>query len=263
MFQPISVDAARRLIREKSPVILDVRDASAFREAHLPNAIQINLPIARSLVDRFGRDQPLLVYCQRGRASAEVAARLLEYGFREVYSLEGGFEAWRVLGAEIQGPAAEGGVVRPGPLADWLLREGGNPDDANVPLADGTLPLIKACQAGRADLVEALIEAGADLGGLDRFGNDALWAACYNGDPATISALLKAGIDLNRRNPGGATALIYAASAGKTAVVAFLLEAGADPLIETEDDFTALDLAANIEILRLLKPVTIRSVPSS
>lgn len=253
MFQEISVAAARRLIRDRSPVILDVRDAAAFRDARIPNALHVSLSTLKAQAGQLARENPLLVYCYRGHLSRDFAELFSDFGFREVYSLEGGFHAWHAGAAEIERPAAVPAVIWSDPLVEWLLDAGGNPDAVNAPLADGTSPLLRACREGREDIAAALIEGGADRGALDSYGNDALWAACYAGDLPTIRALLNAGIDLDRQNRTGATALIYAASAGKTEVVKFLLEAGADPDLTTEDDFTALDLAANIEILRLLR----------
>ena len=60
---------------------------------------------------------------------------------------------------------------------------------------------------------------------------------------------------LRSRNANGATVLMYASSTGKTQWVRFLLEKGADPYLKSLDDFTALDLAANVETLRLLRPL--------
>ena len=51
----------------------------------------------------------------------------------------------------------------------------------------------------------------------------------------------------------GVTVLMYAASAGKTDAVELLVEAGAALDLVNHDDFSALDLASNIEILRYLK----------
>jgi hypothetical protein len=48
---------------------------------------------------------------------------------------------------------------------------------------------------------------------------------------------------------------MYAASTGKHAVVDALLAAGANPRLKTLDDFSALDMAASIECLRLLRGV--------
>ena len=257
MFTQISIEAARQLIREKSPVILDVRDAVAYSDARIPNAIHVTLSTIKTAF-KFGRDAPLLIYCYRGDASQDFAELFSESGFCEVYSLKGGFQAWHAGKAEIERSVASSVVVSSDPVMDWILDEGGNPDDVNTPLADGSPPLIKACQRGRAEVVEALLQAGASLACTDVYGNDALWSACYSADLRTIGVLLKAGADLNRQNRIGATPLIYAASAGKTDVVAFLLEAGADPELRTEDDHSALELAANLDILRLLRRATVR-----
>jgi thiosulfate/3-mercaptopyruvate sulfurtransferase len=258
MFTQISTEAARELIRKKSPIILDIRDATAYSDARIPNAIHVTLSTLRTTF-KLGRDAPLLIYCYRGYASRDFAELFSDFGFREVYSLEGGFQAWHAANAEIERPVASSARVNSDPAIDWILDEGGNPDDPNALLADGFPPLIKACQQGRAEIVKRLIEAGADLGGTDAHGNDALWAACHNGDLRTIDTLLKAGIDLNRQNRTGATPLIYAASAGKLEVVEFLLKAGADPELRTESGHTALELAANLDILRRLRYATARA----
>jgi thiosulfate/3-mercaptopyruvate sulfurtransferase len=257
MSTQISIEVARQLIREKSPVILDVRNAAAYSDARIPNAIHVTLSTIKTAF-KFGRDAPLLIYCYRGDISKDFAELFSESGFREVYSLKGGFQAWHAGNAEIERSVASPAVVNSNPAMDWILDEGGNPDDVNAPLADGSLPLIKACQKGRAEVVEALLQAGAKLACADTYGNDPLWSACYSGDLRTIGALLKAGADLNRQNRIGATPLIYAASAGKTDVVAFLLEAGADPELRTEDGYSALELAANLDILRQLRRAAVR-----
>lgn len=114
--------------------------------------------------------------------------------------------------------------------------------------------IILACRQGRMDVLDYLVQQGADLRALDRHGNNALWAACYAESSSCIEWLLAAGVDIDYQNPGGATALIYASSSGKHGVVLQLLQAGANPALTTMDDFNALDLAANRECLRLLKP---------
>ncbi len=113
--------------------------------------------------------------------------------------------------------------------------------------------LILAARQGRIDILEHLLGQGAELSAVDRYGNNALWAACFSESSPCIKCLLDAGIDIDYQNPSGATVLIYAASSGKQRVVEQLLQAGANPNITTQDDFTALDLAANRECLRLMK----------
>jgi thiosulfate/3-mercaptopyruvate sulfurtransferase len=244
MYRRISTLEARGVIAAKAPLVIDVRDAGAYRNGHIPGALLFSDLNPMELRRTVPRDRALLVYCYHGIASQDVAQMFADFGFGEVYSLDGGFEAWLGDNGAAQ-PAAD-------PLSGWLSEQGFEPGEPNRQ-AGGVWPLLKACQAGRADLVEALAAAGADLAVTDGYGNDALWAACYSESLPTIAALLDAGIDPNRRNPSGATALVFAASSGRTEVVSLLLDRGADPGIQTQDDFTALDLAANVEILNLLR----------
>lgn len=116
--------------------------------------------------------------------------------------------------------------------------------------------LIIAARQGRGDVLNYLLQQNTDLNELDNYGNNALWAACFAESSSCIKQLLDAGIDMDYQNTTGATALTYASSSGKHLVVAQLLQAGANPLLTTLDDFNALDLAANLECLRLLKQAT-------
>jgi len=65
--------------------------------------------------------------------------------------------------------------------------------------------------------------------------------------------LIDAGIDLDNRNLTGATALMYTASSGKADMMQILLQNGADPMIRTDDDYLAVELAATVDCLRLLR----------
>jgi thiosulfate/3-mercaptopyruvate sulfurtransferase len=113
--------------------------------------------------------------------------------------------------------------------------------------------LILAARQGRIDVLNHILNQGADLNVLDLYGNNALWAACFAESAQCIKRLLEAGIAIDFQNSTGASALIYASSSGKHTVVNQLLQAGANPLLSTQDDFSALDLAANRECLRLMK----------
>ena len=77
-----------------------------------------------------------------------------------------------------------------------------------------------------------------------------------NAAPGPIRQLVAAGVPLDHANLTGATALMYAASSGKTEVVQTLLSLGANPHLRTQDDFSALDMAANLDCLRLLRATT-------
>ena len=125
--------------------------------------------------------------------------------------------------------------------------------DIDRALPNGTTPLMHAARVGDIEAVRELLDRGADPALTNADSNGALWFACFADSEACVAALIQAGAPLDNQNVNGATALIYCASAGKTPLVRQLLDAGANPELMTLDDFTALELAANLDCLRLLK----------
>ena len=138
-------------------------------------------------------------------------------------------------------------------MNSWLMAQGFPPDGIEAVIENRMTPLMQACRLGDGAMVDALLQAGAELDATNGDGNNALWLACFSGEVAIIDRLLNSGIAINHQNDSGATCLMYASSSGKTAVVARLLEAGADIGLQNQDDFTALDMAANPECLQLLR----------
>ena len=139
-------------------------------------------------------------------------------------------------------------------LAAFLEHHGFAADNLSALQADGRFtPLMRAAKEGRLEIVEELLLLGADLSVTNTDGCNALWLACYNGNHAIIETLINAGIDLDRQNGNGASALMYVASNSKPDLVKLLLAKGANPTLKNFDDFTALDLAASVECLRLLQ----------
>ncbi|MCP5426502.1 MAG: ThiF family adenylyltransferase [Gammaproteobacteria bacterium] len=70
--------------------VLDVRDPDSYRRSGLPGAHNIPLEQLSSRREELPRDQPILVYCQRGVSSERACRWLLEQGYTEVASLVGG-----------------------------------------------------------------------------------------------------------------------------------------------------------------------------
>jgi len=101
----------------------------------------------------------------------------------------------------------------------------------NAPLdagRGGLTPLMHACCTGRADVVEALIKAGANVNARTSEGRTALMFAAGWGNAATVKALLDAGARENERADDGMTALMFAAARGEMDCLAALRNAGAD-----------------------------------
>jgi rhodanese-related sulfurtransferase len=95
-----SPQQATLLINRGKATIVDVREAAAFAEGHLPDAR--NIP-AGELGKRVGeldkfKNRTAIVVCQKG-ARAFGAARILEKaGFADVVVLDGGVDAWKTQG---------------------------------------------------------------------------------------------------------------------------------------------------------------------
>ena len=139
-------------------------------------------------------------------------------------------------------------------LPAWLQAQGFA--DAHQRGPHGNTPLMHAAWRGESAIVAALLASGVDRHAANHDGNTALWLACVANDPALVEQLVAAGLDIDHANLTGATCLMYAASSSKPAIVAVLLRLGADPLRTTQDDFSALDMAASLDCLRLLRAAT-------
>lgn len=148
-------------------------------------------------------------------------------------------------------------------IADWFTANDFNRESPLAANGKGHHALIIAAQQARADVLAYLLANGANLSVLDAYGNDALWAACFAEAGDCITLLINAGINVDHQNPSGATALTYASSSGKHAVVAQLLQVGANPLLTTQDDFSALDLASTHACLQLLRQASRKSLNPS
>jgi thiosulfate/3-mercaptopyruvate sulfurtransferase len=246
-FHRIDADAAAELLQRDDVLRFDVRDAGSFAQAHITGAQHLTQRNLSELITGTTRRMPILIYCYHGNASQDYAQTFSDFGFTEVYSLDGGFEAWRLR------YAAGGAADISAALGHWLAAQGFPENDVNAIIANRTTPLMKAAHLGNTAVMRELLAASASIAATNADGNNALWLACVGHHLDVIDVLVEAGIDIDHRNDNGATALMYASSSGKADVVAHLLAKGADTSAETLDGFSALDMAASLECLTLLR----------
>ena len=135
----------------------------------------------------------------------------------------------------------------------WLIANGYNPYNLNQQGENGDTALIKATREGVYAVVKELIDLGVNINAKNYDRNNALWFACCGNHYELISLLLATEIDINNQNDNGTTVLMYAASAGKTGVAKLLIQHKPNLNLRNFDDCRAIDLASNMEILRLLK----------
>jgi thiosulfate sulfurtransferase len=95
-YKRISVDEAKTLMEAGDATIADVRAADAFSAGSIANAIHIQQETMDDFLADTAKETPLIIYCYHGNSSQGAANYFSEQGFEEVYSVDGGYEAWRV-----------------------------------------------------------------------------------------------------------------------------------------------------------------------
>lgn len=139
-----------------------------------------------------------------------------------------------------------------------LILIGGNP---NVSPRSRMVPLIEACLCSDFEIVNWLIQAGADVNAQDFCAMTPLLSALVTKTPNIdiIKLLIDKGADINFQWPSisssGLTALMAAARAGYKDVMILLINLGADINIQDANGSSALDYALrsnNFEIFRIL-----------
>jgi ankyrin repeat protein len=115
-----------------------------------------------------------------------------------------------------------------------LLRAGADPMVKN---RFGASPLSEAAATGNADLIAALLEAGADARALSTTdGETVLMTAARAGSVDAVRMLIDRGADVNaKEHYKGQTALMWAAAERHADVVKLLLERGADWRVRSID----------------------------
>jgi len=96
-FQEVRPAAVVQLMNHHQPLLLDVRNADEFSQAHISTAINIPYEQLAERIDELqpNRDHQIIVYCHNGQRSAHAATLLGKQGFPAVAKLRGGLQEWR------------------------------------------------------------------------------------------------------------------------------------------------------------------------
>ncbi|MFT4615176.1 MAG: thiosulfate sulfurtransferase [Bacteroidia bacterium] len=97
-FKRISVDEAKALIAAQDVTVIDVRDAGSFEASSITGATHVADHNLQDFVSLTDKEKPLVIYCFHGNSSQGAADYFDGQGFAEVYSMDGGYEAWRISG---------------------------------------------------------------------------------------------------------------------------------------------------------------------
>ncbi|GLB51270.1 NADH oxidase [Neptunitalea chrysea] len=96
-YEEVNVTAAKTLINEtKDLTILDVRNPGELHNnGSIERATNIPLDDLRNRLDELSKDKPILVYCAKGLRGYLSSLILAQNGFKNIYNLAGGFNAWK------------------------------------------------------------------------------------------------------------------------------------------------------------------------
>lgn len=253
-FQRISsqqaVDLIHRAYAGTKPLALfDSRDQATYSKSHIIGADHLNESTFGEVIGSLPKDTPVMIYCYHGNASQVYASMFTDFNFREVYSVDGGYE---MLAPAFSAPVALSEHASPA-LRDFIENFNFDPNHLDSPWHHGLTPLMRAALLGEDALVQELLALGVNVHLRNLDGNNALWLGCVSGNAAVVEHLIDAGIDIDNQNAIGATTLMYTASSGKDDMMKILLQHGADPRIRNDDDFMAVELCSTEACLELVR----------
>jgi ankyrin repeat protein len=142
------------------------------------------------------------------------------------------------------------------PVVDALLQAGADVDKAG---SHGITPLIKASGQGHLPVVQALLQGGAVVDKAMDDGATPLFIASSQGHLPAVLALLQAGADVDKARDDGITPLYWASGSGHLPIVQALVQAGAFVDTLSDDGTSPLSVAiqrGHSAIARYLVAVT-------
>jgi molybdopterin/thiamine biosynthesis adenylyltransferase/rhodanese-related sulfurtransferase len=97
---------ADELRHNPGTVVLDVREPDEYEQGAIPGAVHIARGMLESSIEGrvAEKSTPLVVHCAGGTRSAFAAKTLLELGYTDVVSVQGGFNKWKDEGRDWRVP---------------------------------------------------------------------------------------------------------------------------------------------------------------
>jgi adenylyltransferase/sulfurtransferase len=93
----------KRIAEGKETILLDIREKDEIRREYICGAELLPRGFLEMRVEDLipDREKPVVVYCATGARSGFAAKTLMDMGYKDVASLEGGIEKWKRSGFEV------------------------------------------------------------------------------------------------------------------------------------------------------------------
>ena len=79
---------------DAKPVLLDVREPWEFQICSIAGSAHIPMGQIPARLKELGKDSEIVTICHHGSRSQQVAVFLENQGFKRLYNLQGGVDAW-------------------------------------------------------------------------------------------------------------------------------------------------------------------------
>jgi len=97
-------ETLKRMSEDENVKLIDVREDNEWDAGHADGAVHLGRGIIeRDVVQTFpDKNSELILYCGGGFRSALAADMLQKMGYTNVYSMAGGWKAWKDAGAPVE-----------------------------------------------------------------------------------------------------------------------------------------------------------------
>ena len=85
----------QELLSDDQAMLLDCRDLKDYRQGHIESAMHVHEGLKESLLKKGDKNRKLIIYCYYGHASEHLAEMFGDFGFTQVFSLQGGYASWK------------------------------------------------------------------------------------------------------------------------------------------------------------------------
>lgn len=102
-YKNVNASEAKKMIDKQKVVLVDVRTDGEWNAGHLKGAkhIDISKPDFDKKISELKKDATVIVYCAVGGRSSRAAGMMSNKGFKKVYNMDGGINAWAANGFPI------------------------------------------------------------------------------------------------------------------------------------------------------------------
>lgn len=100
--RPLPTAQVVQMVNQKDAVLVDLRNHDKFKAGAIAQARNIPVADLDNKANSLPKDKPIILICETGRTAPRSIGVLRKHGLQEIYTLEGGLQAWMQAGLPIK-----------------------------------------------------------------------------------------------------------------------------------------------------------------